>query len=101
MKPTEGIDDNVDYSNGLSLESEITRAAHTLIKIQGGITLLEDVYCAVNRARGTQLVSPEEVLASSKNIEKKYPQGQSHHQVKTYLNYLLQVVCYLKLIRLE
>ena len=40
--------------------------------------LLEEVYCAVNRARGTQLVSPEEVYIAAKTIATKYPQGEIH-----------------------
>jgi len=46
------------------------------MSLQGGIILLEDIYCAVNRARGTQLVSPEEVLLASRQIAQKYPQGK-------------------------
>ena len=61
------------------IEAEIARVAHPIMRLQGGIILLEDVYCAVNRARGAQLVSPEEVLLASRQIAKKYPQGKDDY----------------------
>ena len=64
-----------DVESDSKLEGEIARAAHPLIVRQGGAILLEEVYCAVNRARGTKLVAPDEVYQAAKGIEKKYPQG--------------------------
>ena len=46
-----------------------------MITRHGGAILLEEVFCAVNRARGTKLVAPDEVYQAAKNIELKYPQG--------------------------
>ena len=34
---------------------------------------MEEVYCALNRARGSELVSPEEVYSAAKAISKTYP----------------------------
>jgi len=34
---------------------------------------MEEVYCALNRARGSELVSPEEVYSAAKVISKTYP----------------------------
>ena len=70
--PPKGIG---DVESDSKLEGEIARAAHPLIVRQGGAILLEEVYCAVNRARGTKLVAPDEVYQAAKGIEKKYPQG--------------------------
>lgn len=36
----------------------------------GGLLPLTDVYCLFNRARGTELVSPEDLLAAVKMLEK-------------------------------
>ena len=68
-----GISSEVESDS--KLEGEIARAAHPLITRHGGAILLEEVYCAVNRARGTKLVAPDEVYQAAKNIELKYPQG--------------------------
>lgn len=70
-----GLEEDLDDSGQNQLESEIARVSHPILRLQGGIILLEDIYCAVNRARGTQLVSPEEVMAAARNIQDKYPQG--------------------------
>ena len=35
--------------------------------------VMEEVYCALNRARGSELVSPEEVYSAAKSISKTYP----------------------------
>lgn len=68
-----GISSEVESDS--KLEGEIARAAHPLITRHGGAILLEEVFCAVNRARGTKLVAPDEVYQAAKNIELKYPQG--------------------------
>jgi ESCRT-II complex subunit VPS36 len=34
----------------------------------GGMITLSDVYCIYNRARGTELVSPDDVLEASKML---------------------------------
>lgn len=68
-----GLDENLDGHGGL--ESEIARVARPLLELQGGMVLLEEVYCAVNRARGTSLVSPDEVYSAAKHIAEKCPQA--------------------------
>jgi ESCRT-II complex subunit VPS36 len=35
------------------------------LKVSGGVMTLTDVYCLYNRARGTNLISPEDLLAAS------------------------------------
>jgi ESCRT-II complex subunit VPS36 len=67
------LDENLDGHGGL--ESEIARVARPLLELQGGMVLLEEVYCAVNRARGTSLVSPDEVYSAAKHIAEKCPQA--------------------------
>lgn len=36
----------------------------------GGLVTLPDLYCLINRARGTSLVSPDDLLAASKRMER-------------------------------
>ena len=74
------------------IEAEIARVAHPIMRLQGGIILLEDIYCAVNRARGTQLVSPEEVLLASRHIAQKYPQGKNTATKNYPLKQLLKTI---------
>merc|ERR1712142_245486 len=47
--------------------------ARPLMDRTGGMVLLEEVYCALNRARGSQLASPDEIYAAAKNIERHLP----------------------------
>ena len=77
VKLIKGLEENLDETCENQIEAEIARVAHPIMRLQGGIILLEDIYCAVNRARGTQLVSPEEVLLASRQIAQKYPQGKN------------------------
>jgi len=70
-----GMADNDHNVEDGKLEGEIARAAHPLIRRHGGAILLEEAYCAVNRARGTKLVAPDEVYEAAKSIEQRYPQG--------------------------
>ena len=85
VKLIKGLEENLDETCENQIEAEIARVAHPIMRLQGGIILLEDIYCAVNRARGTQLVSPEEVLLASRQIAQKYPQGKknSHDKLAT------------------
>lgn len=64
-----GIDDPVtrethgsamDYHHNLA--REIAKALETPVKEAGGVMLLSEVYCRINRARGLQLLSPEDVM---------------------------------------
>jgi len=73
-----GIMMNLGIDNDIAdqrLESEISMVARPLIARNRGMVLLEEIYCALNRARGTALVSPDEILHAAKNIEKIYPQA--------------------------
>ena len=65
-----GIDNNLEEKG---LESEIALVARPLMDRTGGMVLLEEVYCALNRARGSQLASPDEIYAAAKNIERHLP----------------------------
>ncbi|ENN81866.1 vacuolar protein-sorting-associated protein 36 [Dendroctonus ponderosae] len=71
-----GIDDpvtrdayksNNQYYKGLA--KEICEFIITHIEEMGGMMALPDVYCRVNRARGLELVSPEDVLNACKLME--------------------------------
>ena len=37
------------------------------------MVILEEIYCALNRARGTSLVSPDEIFHAAKHIHTNYP----------------------------
>lgn len=45
-----------------NLAKEITQALEDPVKEAGGVMLLSEVYCRINRARGLQLLSPEDVM---------------------------------------
>lgn len=45
-----------------SLAREVTQALEAAVKEAGGMMLLSEVYCRINRARGLQLLSPEDVV---------------------------------------
>lgn len=57
------------------LDSEIAMVARPLLQRQGGMVILEEIYCALNRARGTALVSPDEIYHAAKHIETNFPQA--------------------------
>lgn len=64
-----GIDDPVTretYGNATEyhhhLAKEIVQALDEPVKEAGGVMLLSEVYCRINRARGLQLLSPEDVM---------------------------------------
>ncbi|KAK4306004.1 hypothetical protein Pmani_022149 [Petrolisthes manimaculis] len=64
-----GIDDPVTRETHGSattyhhnLAREIANALETPVKEAGGVMLLSEVYCRINRARGLQLLSPEDVM---------------------------------------
>jgi len=44
----------------------LTVAVVNMWSMSGGIMTLTDVYCVFNRARGTELVSPDDLLAACK-----------------------------------
>jgi len=67
-----GVDTNVGNSKN-NLESEIGVVSRSLLPKGGGMALLEEVFCALNRARGTELVSPDEIYHAAKHIETTLP----------------------------
>ncbi|CAG2065324.1 unnamed protein product, partial [Timema podura] len=71
-----GIDDPVtrgsyrsenQYYQGLA--RELADILETPIKEVGGMMSLTDVYCRVNRARGMELISPEDLLNACNTLE--------------------------------
>lgn len=72
-----GIDDPVtrdsyksDNQYYRSLASQICEILTTAISDVGGMMALADVYCRVNRARGLELLSPEDLLNACRLMEK-------------------------------
>ncbi|XP_068216021.1 vacuolar protein-sorting-associated protein 36 [Palaemon carinicauda] len=72
-----GIDDPVtretfgsanDYH--LNLAKELSQALEEAVKEAGGVMLLSEVYCRINRARGLELLSPEDVLHACQVMRK-------------------------------
>lgn len=49
------------------LSIELSKFLRTPLESAGGILLLTDVYCLYNRARGSSLVSPEELIEACNN----------------------------------
>lgn len=71
-----GIDDPVtrdshksDNQYYRSLAKQICDILQTPISEMGGMMTLADVYCRVNRARGLELLSPEDLLNACKLME--------------------------------
>lgn len=52
-----------------SLAKQISNALLTPIEEQGGMMSLTDVYCRINRARGLELLSPEDLLNACRLME--------------------------------
>jgi len=52
-----------------ALAREIVDILSALVNRLGSVITLTDVYCLVNRARGTELCSPEDILKASKLME--------------------------------
>lgn len=72
-----GIDDPVtretygtanEYHHHLA--RELVRALEDAVKDAGGVMLLTEVYCRINRARGMELLSPEDVLHACQVMKK-------------------------------
>lgn len=51
------------------LAREVHRLVASLIRDKGGQMALTDIYCTVNRARGFQLISPEDLLNACEQME--------------------------------
>lgn len=72
-----GIDDPVtrdsyksDNQYYISLANEICDILTTPVSEVGGMMALADAYCRVNRARGLELLSPEDLLNACRLMEK-------------------------------
>jgi len=52
------------------LASEICTALQPAVKEAGGVMLLSEVYCRINRARGMQLLSPEDLANACSLMER-------------------------------
>ncbi|KAK9510239.1 hypothetical protein O3M35_005066 [Rhynocoris fuscipes] len=72
-----GIDDPVTRDSYSSESKYMTNLAKEMadillqpIKDVGGMMSLADAYCRVNRARGLELLSPEDMLSAAKILEK-------------------------------
>lgn len=72
-----GIDDPVTretYGSATEyhhhLAKEIFQALEDPVKEAGGVMLLSEVYCRINRARGLQLLSPEDVMHACQVMKK-------------------------------
>lgn len=53
----------------MELAKELSRVLETPLQQQGGVMTLTDVYCWVNRMRGMELVSPDDILKACKMLE--------------------------------
>ena len=63
-----------------ALAQEIESFLSTIIDKFGGIIGLIDLYCMYNRARGTDLISPDDLSIACKKLN----QGSSKFMLKTY-----------------
>ncbi|CAO1419561.1 unnamed protein product [Diamesa tonsa] len=91
-----GIDDpvtkdnftnNNEYLRGLG--NEICQSMLDPITASGGMLTIAEVYCRINRARGLELVSPEDVLNACKLINgvmklRQYPSGAMILQLENH-----------------
>jgi len=61
-----GPDGKPVATGGPDVESDVLRVCQAALEKRGGLGMLlaHDAFCLVNRARGTALVSPEEVMAA-------------------------------------
>uniref|UniRef100_A0AC35TLA2 Vacuolar protein-sorting-associated protein 36 n=1 Tax=Rhabditophanes sp. KR3021 TaxID=114890 RepID=A0AC35TLA2_9BILA len=61
------------YGNGAKyfagLAQEISDSLYKPIKEAGGMMTLPEVYCRINRARGTELISPEDLLNACMKLD--------------------------------
>ena len=67
-----GVGEEIGTSKS-NLVNEISLVSRSLLPQGGGMALLEEVFCALNRARGTELVSPDEIYHAAKHIETTLP----------------------------
>ncbi|KXJ19499.1 Vacuolar protein-sorting-associated protein 36 [Exaiptasia diaphana] len=63
----ETVGTGANYHNELA--KELGRFLDNIIQDEGGMMALTDVYCRFNRARGMELVSPEDLINASKLFE--------------------------------
>ncbi|KAG5670459.1 hypothetical protein PVAND_000722 [Polypedilum vanderplanki] len=91
-----GIDDPVtkeNFTNNTeylrSLGNEICQSLLDQMTEQGGMMTITEVYCRINRARGLELVSPEDVLNACKLLNgpmklRQYPSGAMILQLENH-----------------
>lgn len=91
-----GIDDPVTRDNAASnneyfqlLANQICEMLLDPITEAGGMMSLADVYCRVNRARGLELLSPEDLLNACRMLNgpiklRKFPSGAMILQLETH-----------------
>ncbi|KAG8190593.1 hypothetical protein JTE90_017858 [Oedothorax gibbosus] len=96
-----GISDPVtkaEYGTGMTFHAELAKqlseALTKPLQESGGILSLTEVYCRVNRARGVELISPEDLLNACQMLEKlglpmrlqKYDSGVMVLKLESYNN---------------
>ncbi|XP_070494065.1 vacuolar protein-sorting-associated protein 36 [Chironomus tepperi] len=91
-----GIDDPVtkeNFTNNAeylkSLGNEICQSLLDIMTEQGGMMTITEVYCRINRARGLELVSPDDVLNACKLLNgpmklRQYPSGAMILQLENH-----------------
>ena len=52
----------------IELAKEVEKFACNVLDKFGGVLALVDLYCMYNRARGTDLISPEDLMIASEKI---------------------------------
>ena len=75
-----------------ALAQEVEKFLSTLIDKFGGVVGLIDLYCMYNRARGTDLISPDDLMiacqkmheSSNRFMLKRYPSGVVTVQSKMF-----------------
>lgn len=52
----------------VELAKEVEKFSVTVLNKFGGVLALVDIYCMYNRARGTDLISPEDLIIASEKL---------------------------------
>jgi len=60
---------NAGSAYHVQLSRQLADFLHRPLEKTGGMMALTDVFCVFNRARGTEMVSPEDLLAACQNFE--------------------------------
>lgn len=83
----DGFQSNVDYY--MSLSNQICQILLNPITEAGGMISVADAYCRVNRSRGLELLSPEDMLNASQHMSgpikmRRFPTGTMVLQLETH-----------------